>query len=56
MLTMALTECDGLTATEALDAGFDPKTVWLALCRAKDVPESRWLGRDLPLRDTPWNG
>lgn len=56
MLTMALTECNGLTATEALDAGFEPKTVWLALCRAKDVPESRWLGRDLPLRDTPWNG
>ena len=27
MLTMALTECDGLTAADALEAGFEPKTV-----------------------------
>ena len=36
MLTMTLTECDGLTAADALEAGFEPKAVWLALCRAKD--------------------
>jgi hypothetical protein len=29
----------GLTADQALDAGEDPKQVWLAVCADFDVPE-----------------
>lgn len=36
------------TAQVALDEGEAPRTVWLALCRDLDVPESRRHGRDLP--------
>nr|WP_154770509.1 DUF3046 domain-containing protein [Nakamurella alba] len=32
-------ELGGLTADQALDAGEDPKRVWLAVCEAYDVPE-----------------
>ena len=39
------------TAAEAIEAGVDPRTVWFALCRAQDVPESRWWGVDRPPRD-----
>ncbi len=38
----------GRTAVEALDAGVPPRTVWLALCDAMDVPEDRRHGRDRP--------
>ncbi|MFB9378036.1 DUF3046 domain-containing protein [Kineococcus gynurae] len=34
------------TPEEALDAGEDPKAVWLAVCEAMDVPPARRLGRD----------
>jgi len=34
------------TAAEALEAGTDPRTVWLALCEAMEVPPERRLGRD----------
>ena len=34
------------TAREALDAGVEPKEIWLALCDALDVPQERRLGRD----------
>jgi hypothetical protein len=34
------------TAKEALDAGVEPKEIWLALCDALDVPPERRLGRD----------
>lgn len=34
------------TAAGALDAGEDPRTVWLALCEAMEVPADRRLGRD----------
>ncbi|WP_432563499.1 DUF3046 domain-containing protein [Kineococcus sp. SYSU DK003] len=37
---------DDRTAREALDAGVEPKQIWLALCDAMDVPDSRRLGRD----------
>lgn len=37
---------DDRTAREALDAGVDPKAIWLALCDAMDVPEGRRLGKD----------
>lgn len=37
----------GLSAAEALDAGVAPRDVWVALCRAMDVPESRIHGAGL---------
>lgn len=33
-----------LTASEALEAGVEPKVVWEALCEAMDVPVSRRHG------------
>ncbi|NAZ74765.1 MULTISPECIES: DUF3046 domain-containing protein [Kineococcus] len=37
---------DDRTAQQALDAGVEPKEIWLALCEAMDVPQARRLGRD----------
>lgn len=34
------------TAEQALDAGDDPRTVWLALCDDLDVPADRRWGRE----------
>lgn len=39
-----------LTAEQALAKGLDIRETWLALCRATDVPESRWYGVGLPIR------
>lgn len=41
---LALVECSNRSAIEALAAGEDAKDVWIALCRATDVPRSRWYG------------
>ncbi|GAA3759024.1 DUF3046 domain-containing protein [Microbacterium kribbense] len=40
------------TAAAALDAGIEPRDVWLALCSETDVPESRrhGVGRLTPRR------
>jgi hypothetical protein len=38
----------GRTAEQALAAGARPRDVWLALCAAEDVPESRRHGAGLP--------
>lgn len=43
---LVLTELDGRTAQRALDDGAEPREVWLALCRANDVPEARRHGVD----------
>ena len=48
---LVLGELEHRTAAEAIEAGVDPRTVWFALCRAQDVPESRWWGVDRPPRD-----
>ena len=32
------------SAADALEQGADAREVWLALCRATDVPENRWYG------------
>jgi hypothetical protein len=48
---LVLGELEHRTAAEAIEAGVDPRTVWFALCRAQDVPESRWWGVDRPSRD-----
>lgn len=41
---LVLDEIGNLTSEEALAGGMPPRTVWLALCRANDVPESRRHG------------
>lgn len=42
---------DHRTAQEAIDAGQPLRTIWIALCREMDVPRSRWLGVDRPIRE-----
>lgn len=42
---LVLAELDGQTAEVALASGVAPSSVWLALCRAADVPRNRWHGR-----------
>lgn len=42
-----------VTAEQALEAGETPKRVWLDVCDLQGVPESRRLGRDIPVKDTP---
>lgn len=54
--TLSLTRFGSTTAEEALDQGEDPKAVWAEICRMKDVPEERRLGRVIPLREDRWDG
>lgn len=44
---LVLGELGGRTASEALGAGIDAGTVWIALCRATDVPPDRHHGAGL---------
>ncbi|NMN99903.1 DUF3046 domain-containing protein [Gordonia sp. TBRC 11910] len=37
-----LADLGGQTAAQALEAGVDPRDVWVALCRDFDVPRDRW--------------
>ncbi len=41
---LVLVECGDRTAEAAISDGVDAREVWLALCRATDVPRSRWHG------------
>ncbi|CAN5185064.1 DUF3046 domain-containing protein [soil metagenome] len=41
---LVLGELGDLTADEAMAKGIPAREIWLALCRATDVPESRWYG------------
>jgi len=41
---LVLGELGDLTAEQALAKGVPTRDIWLALCRACDVPESRWYG------------
>ncbi len=45
---LVLGELGDLTAEQALVKGFDIRGIWLALCRAADVPQSRWHGVGIP--------
>ena len=47
---LVLGELGGRTARDALADGVPPRDVWLALCAATDVPESRrhGVGRPVP--------
>jgi hypothetical protein len=42
----ALLELGDKTAASLLSAGEDPKQIWLAICRAQQVPKERWSGLD----------
>ena len=44
LVTIAESLCGPGALDAALKAGEDPRNVWLALCRAQSVPESRWHG------------
>lgn len=48
---LVLNGVGGKTASEALKAGFDPRAIWLEVCRVQDVPPTRWLGRDIQAKD-----
>lgn len=48
---LSLAGAGGLTAEEALEAGFSAGDVWVALCREAEVPVERWHGRGRPERD-----
>jgi hypothetical protein len=45
---LVIAELADKTADVALKDGVSPRQVWLALCRASGVPESRWYGVGLP--------
>ncbi|MDK7749851.1 DUF3046 domain-containing protein [Brevibacterium sp. UMB10442] len=51
---LALSSLGSLTAQEALEQGEDPKAVWLAVCDAAGVPESRRLGTDKKPHSNPF--
>ena len=51
---LALSSLGSLTAHEALERGEDPKTVWLAVCDATGVPQSRRRGTDKKPRSNPF--
>ena len=41
---LVLTELGDRTGATCLAAGVDPKEIWIAICKASNVPESRWHG------------
>ncbi len=49
--SLVLAGVGGRTAGQALDAGVEPRKVWLAICEVQDVPEERRLGRDIKIKD-----
>lgn len=46
---LVIDELAGRTAEEALAAGVPTGDVWVALCRANEVPRDRWHGRGRPV-------
>jgi hypothetical protein len=45
---LVLRELGDRSAADALARGIPARDVWLSLCKAADVPESRWYGVGLP--------
>lgn len=41
---LVLSDFGHMSANDAIAAGADPRDVWLALCRAAEVPRERWHG------------
>lgn len=46
---LVIDELGGRTSEEALAAGVPTGDVWVALCRANEVPRERWHGRGRPV-------
>jgi len=44
---LVLDDLGDLTSEQAIAMGMTVRVIWLALCRATDVPEDRWHGRGL---------
>lgn len=44
---LVLAALDGRTPEQALAAGYQPKTVWIAVCEQQEVPPQRRWGRDI---------
>ncbi len=42
----ALLELGDKTAAVLLAQGEDPRQIWIAICRAQQVPKERWSGLD----------
>jgi hypothetical protein len=42
----ALLELGDNTAATLLAQGEDPREIWIAICRAQQVPKERWSGLD----------
>lgn len=53
--SQVITELGNRTPAQAMEAGEPVREVWFALCRQMDVPQDRWFGRDIPIRDHPDN-
>ena len=45
---LVIDELGGRTAEAAITSGLAPGRVWIALCRANQVPVDRWHGRGRP--------
>lgn len=45
---LVIDELGGRTADAAIASGLSPGRVWIALCRANQVPVDRWHGRGRP--------
>jgi hypothetical protein len=43
---LALLELGDKTAATLLSLGEDPRQIWLAICRAQQIPKERWTGLD----------
>jgi hypothetical protein len=43
---LALLELGDKTAATLLALGEDPRQIWLAICRAQQIPKERWTGLD----------
>ena len=41
---LVLGDLGGLTAEQAIKGGANTREIWLALCKAADVPRNRWYG------------
>jgi hypothetical protein len=41
---LVLTDLGDLTGEQALEASYEPKEVWLAICRTQNIPSERWAG------------
>lgn len=49
---LVIDELGGRTSEEALAAGVPTGDVWVALCRANEVPRERWHGRGRPVHSS----